>query len=208
MIDGPLPAALLAVAIALSLGHETARVAHRNKLVADSGTWWLASAATAALTGAVATALASSRSTTELIVAVPLVVFALPAVVVDAHEQRLPDALTYPLTISTAALVASIAAVDPAAALRAAAAAAAITVGALLLKVICSDVIGWGDVKLLPGLAAVLGWSSWGTVLAAVALSVVFIAAQSAATAMLGRRSPVPYGPAFLAGLVGALLGA
>jgi leader peptidase (prepilin peptidase)/N-methyltransferase len=208
VIDGPLPAAVLAVAIALSLGRETARVAHCNMLGAELGSRWLASAAAAALTGAVATALASSRSATELIVAVPLVVFAMPAVVVDAHEQRLPDALTYPLTISTAAVVASIAAVDPAAALRAAAAAAAVTMGALLLKVICSEVIGWGDVKLLPGLAAVLGWSSWNAVLAAIALWVVFIAAQSAIAAMLGRRSPVPYGPAFLAGLVGALLGA
>jgi leader peptidase (prepilin peptidase)/N-methyltransferase len=206
VIAGPVSSAYLAVVVTLSLGPETIRAAHRTMLVAESGRCWLASAATAAMTGVIATALASSCSATELVVAVPLMVFALPAVVVDAHEQRLPDALTCPLMMSTSAIVVLVSAVDPMSGLRAAAATAAVTAGALLLKVISSDVIGWGDVKLLPSLAAALGWSGRDMVLAAVVLWVVLIATQSAISSTLGKRSPVPYGPALLAGVVGALV--
>jgi leader peptidase (prepilin peptidase)/N-methyltransferase len=206
VIASPLFAAGLAGAMALSLGQATIRAAHHNLAVAEPGRWRLVSAATAAMAGVVAVALVSSRSAMGLLVGVPLLVFALPATVVDAHEQRLPDSLTCPLAISTTSIVVLGSLVDPTPGLRAASAAAAVITGAVLLKMISTDVVGWGDVKFVPSLAAVVGWSGWGAVVDAIALWVVFIAAQSALASMVGPRGPVPYGPAFLAGVVGALV--
>jgi leader peptidase (prepilin peptidase)/N-methyltransferase len=208
VFTGPMPSACIAVAMALSVGQETVRVAHQNVVLPGFGRERHVGAAATAIAGTLAIALICSCTATELLIAAPLVVFALPAVVVDAHEQRLPDALTWPLATATSMVVAAASAVEPAAGLRAAAAAGAVAAAAVFLKVIRSDVIGWGDVKLVPSLAAVLGWADWDVLLSGVALWVVFIAVQAAVVSILGRGGSVPYGPALLAGVVGALLAA
>ncbi|MFC4945816.1 prepilin peptidase [Pseudonocardia sp. GCM10023141] len=147
------------------------------------------------------------------IILIPLVLIGGAATVVDVHERRLPDALTIPLVWLTAVVVtvAAILGHDGAAALRSLLTAAGITSVALVVKLVQTAAVGWGDIKLLPTVGAVLGW--WD----ATALGVILWALLIGAAALLRNRRPadgyngsaggpvVPYGPALLAGTLVAV---
>lgn len=120
---------------------------------------------------------------------------------IDLAVQRLPDVLTLPACGGTLLLLAAAAlAGEPGSLGRAAAAAVVITAAFLLLALFAS--MGLGDVKLAPGIGALLGWTSWtnlwwGTVTG------FFLGAVCAATLLAagrGRRTQVAFGPFMLIG--------
>ena len=130
---------------------------------------------------------------TEMVVLLPLAVLGSAAAVVDAREGRLPDAVTAPLlgcTLIAALAVGGVAAVP---------AAAAGAIGAGLLKVIASEAVGWGDVKLVPTLVVVLGHH--GVVAQGAVLACVLVLLTAGGVGLTDRRTRnvvVPYGPALV----------
>jgi leader peptidase (prepilin peptidase)/N-methyltransferase len=80
-------------------------------------------------------------------------------------------------------------------------------VGALASKTIRTAMLGWGDVKLLLGLAATLGWWNGDAIFLALLLwaGSILVAAVIVALRTGNRQRIVPYGPALLAGTLGAL---
>lgn len=78
---------------------------------------------------------------------------------------------------------------------------------AFLAMLVAPQLLGWGDLKLLPSLGAALGCHGPEAVLHAVVLWLVLIAVTAVAVAVRGRES-VPYGPALVLGTVAALAGA
>lgn len=144
--------------------------------------------------------LALSLPAREAIVLLPLTVLGCAAAVVDAREGRLPDRLTTPVLGCT--LLVTLIVGD----LTAIAAAATGAAGAVLLKLVASAAIGWGDVKLVPTLALVLAHDD------AVAEGVLLIAAMVVLTAVVvglagarARAEVVPYGPALVFGTIAAV---
>lgn len=141
----------------------------------------------------------------------PLLVLGVAAAVVDAVEQRLPDPLTAGLGITALAVAGahSVLAATPEPVIRGLLAASTVTGLALLVKLTSPGAVGWGDVKLLPGLAAVLGSWRWEALFAAVVLWALFLAATTAGAACARGKAwstPVPYGPALLVGTLAALV--
>lgn len=99
---------------------------------------------------------------------------------VDLARHRLPDAITYPVMVLTAALclavAPSLAPADTAAALmRSLLAALAAGAAFALMALLAPASMGWGDVKLVVSLGALTGLLSWDALL--VALVVAFVAA-------------------------------
>ena len=130
---------------------------------------------------------------------------------VDLAVHRLPDRVTYPAAaVCTAALTADAAVLGSwGALLRALAAAGAAFAVAALLAALAPEGLGFGDVKLLALLGLVLGWLSWGVLLAGIFLglltgAVVSIVLLVSGTA--GWRTAVPFGPPLLTGAVLALV--
>lgn len=135
----------------------------------------------------------------DTVVLLPLAMLGCAAAVVDAREGRLPDAVTAPLLGCT--LIAALAVGD----LAAVPAAAAGAIGAGLLKVVASEAVGWGDVKLVPTLVVVLahhGVVAQGAVLACVL--VLLTAGAVGLTDSHPRNVVVPYGPALVFGTIAA----
>ncbi|WP_159073081.1 prepilin peptidase [Kitasatospora fiedleri] len=127
---------------------------------------------------------------------------------VDAAVKRLPDALTLPLFLGTAALV-PLADHRPAVWLRCALAAGVLGLLFLLLALLAP--MGLGDAKLAPSLGAVLGLAGWRTVYGG--LFAMWAVAALWAVALLalrraGRRSELAFGPAMLLGTLAAVLAA
>lgn len=202
-------AALVAVVAGLLLAPAVATLAHRS-MSRPSPPSFLTGATVAAVAGVSASAAITGATVAGVVVGLPLIVFGLAAAIVDMREQRLPDALTGPLLLTTIAVIsaATVAGADPAAALRSIAVAGAVTAGALTLKVVASASIGWGDVKLMPSLGAALGWWRSDAVLTAVLLWMVLIGITAAIVSyrQRSRAAVVPYGPALLVGTFGALV--
>ena len=217
-------------AAALLLGPPALWLAHAHQL-RPTRLGWATTAATTAATGllaaAVALAAVAPAGEAGAAVAVPMLAIGLPAALVDAHEQRLPDALTAPLlatTLLTAAVTSAVTG-DWRAGLRGVLVAVLLSGAALAVKGVRPGVIGWGDIKLLPSLGVVLGWAGWTTTVHATALWAILLLATALATAVFrtaaraGRRraagcagtepgggsSTVPYGPVLLAGVAAAL---
>lgn len=66
--------------------------------------------------------------------------------------------------------------------------------------------IGFGDVKLTAGLGLYLGWLDPGTAFRGLFLAAMVGAAMAAVALVRGRRSePIAFGPALVAGAVGAV---
>ena len=132
------------------------------------------------------------------------------AAVVDAHERRLPNALTAALgaalliTLPATALLTG----NPDGLLRALIGAVLAVVVALVVKAARASVIGWGDVKLLPSLVAALAWAGLSALAQGLVLWVVLLLATTAVWRVAGfdRSDAVPYGPALVLGTLGALL--
>jgi leader peptidase (prepilin peptidase) / N-methyltransferase len=148
----------------------------------------------------------------RLLLVAPIGVIGVAAALVDADERRLPNVLNAVLAAATAATLAyaTVVSGDTTAALRSVVAAAAAAGAAATVKAISPESIGWGDVKLLPTLAATLAWAGPATlyhgVLTWAALLVLTVMTWPALRG--DRRETVPYGPALVAGALGALLAA
>lgn len=188
---------LLGACTAALAGPAVLTLAQRTSLLSYApGPRDVASATTVA--GLTAT-LVLARQPAELAMLLPVIVLGGAAAVVDAREGRLPNALTGPLLLGSlvAVLVAGRSLIGVAAAVAL----------LLVLKMTAAAAVGWGDVKLLPSLVAVL------IVQDAVLTGIVLMALLVALSALLvglspGRRSAVvPYGPALVVGTLVAAVG-
>jgi Flp pilus assembly protein protease CpaA len=153
---------------------------------------------------------AAAASPVRAAIVLVVAVLGTAAAVVDAHERRLPNALTAALgaalliTLPATALLTG----NPDGLLRALIAAVLAVVVALVVKAARSSVIGWGDVKLLPSLAAALAWAGVSALAQGLVLWVVLLLVTTAVWRVAGfdRSDAVPYGPALVLGTLGALL--
>ena len=129
--------------------------------------------------------------------------------VIDLLEQRLPDALTlgsYPVLLVLLA-AAAIADGEPGALLRAVVTMAALA-GFYAALAVASGGVGLGDIKLIGALGLVLGYRGIRTTVTGVVLGLLCGAVLGVAVLMRRRggwRTPVPFGPALLAGALAAL---
>lgn len=137
------------------------------------------------------------------ILLLPLAVLGCAAAVVDAHEGRLPDVLTWPLMVMT--LLAGILTATGSGAVGAT--VLSLLAGgcvAVVMKAVISAGFGWGDAKLVPTLAVILVRHD------AIVTGIVSMSVLVAVTAFIvgiraaDRSALVPYGPAMVAGTVGA----
>jgi leader peptidase (prepilin peptidase)/N-methyltransferase len=198
------------LAVACSLGMTPVvlllaeRTTHRRRHLGLGET-----AAAAALVGLLLSTATAGRSAVEATALASVLAIALAAATVDTLEGRLPDELTAGLAIGAALAVLARSAVvgDIGPVLRASVAAGLLLAGCLILKVAADDAIGWGDVKFVPTLAAlVAAWRPDGLVVGAiVAVLLVELTAVGVAALERTRRTHVPYGPALLAGAVAGL---
>jgi len=152
---------------------------------------WIQTAATAALGGIAAALLLDGHIAAT---ALPLIALGPAAAVIDIHEGRLPDVLTGPMLVATVAL----AIVSGPVGWHGIALATIATLGLLGIKAVAPEVIGWGDVKLAPTVAIVLGQHA--ATLPGVVCIIGLIALTAAAMAVQTRAASVPYGPALLLG--------
>ncbi|MHA6783973.1 prepilin peptidase [Pseudonocardia saturnea] len=137
------------------------------------------------------------------ILLLPLAVLGCAAAVVDAHEGRLPDVLTWPLMVVTL-LVGIVTAKGSGAVAATVLSVLAGGCVAVLMKAAVSAGFGWGDAKLVPTLAVVLIRHE------TIATGIVSMSVLVAVTAFIvgiraaDRSALVPYGPAMVLGTVGA----
>lgn len=207
-MNPPTLAAVVAMVAGLIGAPAVAKLAHHN-LLRPSPPTFLIGATTAAAVGVSAAVVTTGGEVADVAVGVPLIVFGMAATIVDLREQRLPDALTGPLALTTIAVITAVAVVgdDAATALRSLAVAGVVTLCALMLKTVRSASVGWGDLKLMPSLGAALGWWRSDAVLTAALLWVLLIGVTAAISSyrLRSRSTVVPYGPALLMGTFGAL---
>ncbi|WP_300007391.1 prepilin peptidase [Pseudonocardia sp.] len=138
----------------------------------------------------------------RMVLLLPLAVLGCAAAVVDAHEGRLPDMLTWPLLLGT--LLAGILTAEGNGGVVTL--LSVLTGGgvAIVFKTVVSAGFGWGDAKLVPTLAVVLARHD------AVVAGIVAVTTLVAVTALLvgirraDRYALVPYGPAMVVGTLGA----
>lgn len=126
---------------------------------------------------------------------------------VDFAVLRLPDLLVVPTGVAVAALLALATAVtgDPAPLLRAVTAAALLGGAYGAFALLPGSVLGCGDVKLAAVLGGPLGWLGWPVALLGAVLPVVLGGLAALALLAAGRirgDTPVPFGPALVAGFV------
>ncbi|TQM11138.1 type IV leader peptidase family protein [Pseudonocardia kunmingensis] len=191
------PAATLAAVTGLAFGPVTLQLASATRAVPRANTR-LETVAVTVLVGLLATA--CNRVTLA-----PLIAVGVAAAVVDLDERRLPNPLTGTFALGTA-LAAIEAGAGPA---RSAAGIAALVLAvAVVVKAVHGEVLGWGDIKLLPSLAALLAVLDPPLTLVglvgATALLCVTLALFTAAGQ--GRGETVPYGPALVVGAFAAPL--
>jgi leader peptidase (prepilin peptidase)/N-methyltransferase len=165
-----------------------------------------------AVTALVCAALALATGTRpELAVWLLLAPAGVLLTLVDFRVQRLPDVLTLPLAALALALLGAATVLPEHAGRWRTALLAALVLGAgyFLLFLVNPDGMGFGDVKLAPGLGAVLGWYGWGTVvlgtftgfLLAGLYGLVLVLTRGAT-----RRTAIPFGPFLIAGAYAGLL--
>ncbi|WP_235922137.1 prepilin peptidase [Lentzea tibetensis] len=131
--------------------------------------------------------------------------------VIDVIEHRLPSRLIAVGYLLLLALFGFAAVVrdNGAAMVRAAASMGVVFVVYLVLAVATNGGLGAGDVKLAGLLGLALGWLSWSAVLAGIVVGLFYGAVAGALLMALGKatpRSPIPLGPAMLAGAFTAVL--
>jgi leader peptidase (prepilin peptidase)/N-methyltransferase len=137
-----------------------------------------------------------------------LVSFALPAVLVDARLQYLPEVLTWPCLAGVLALCLSQAAADSSSATVVRTVLAGLAVAVLFRVLVSAAGVGRGDLSLAPSLGVVLGYVSWNAVLVGIAAGFCIAGLGVAASMVARRRGPsgqVPFGPPLLAGAILAL---
>lgn len=137
----------------------------------------------------------------------------LPALVIglllaraDLRTGRLPDRLVSLLAV---ALVLPVLGRPAAELLRGLAATILVFSLYFVLALLPGDGLGFGDVKLAAVLAFGLGVRGWDTVLLGLALPPLIIGPTAlvlVATRRLGRRDPLPFGPALIGGAIAAVV--
>ncbi|MGW8565495.1 prepilin peptidase [Isoptericola sp. NPDC055881] len=130
--------------------------------------------------------------------------------VVDARTHRLPNALTYPATAATAALLLLAAAATGAwdAALRAVLGAVVLGGAYLVLHLVNPAGLGRGDVKLAVLLGLVTAWAGWPVLWAGLVLPFLLggaVALVLLVTRRAGRGTAMAFGPYMLVGAALAL---
>ena len=157
--------------------------------------------------GVVGAAAGSRLDVVHAVGLLPVVVLGGAAALVDAHERRLPDALTGCLTAVVAVTITLAAVGGNNDGRRAMYGFVTGLVLAVTGKWLSDRAVGWGDVKLTPSLAACLAWSSWWTVyLGLLTWAVLILVTAGLLTVRSGRAVVVPYGPAMVAGTLNAVL--
>jgi leader peptidase (prepilin peptidase)/N-methyltransferase len=131
--------------------------------------------------------------------------------VVDFKVQRLPDALTLSLAAAALALLGVAAAVPEHAGDWLTALFGALALGGayFVLFLINPNGMGFGDVKLVLGLGAVLGWYGWSVVFLGTFAGFLFGALYGAGLVVArraGRKTSIPFGPFLIAGAYAGLL--
>lgn len=145
-----------------------------------------------------------------LSVLLPVALVGVLLAAVDLAVLRLPDVVVLPTALIVAALLAVAAAVtgEPGPMVRALAAAGVLGAAYALLALLPGSAMGFGDVKLAAVLGAPLGWLGWPAVLLGGVLPVLLggVAALGLlATGRIRRDTPVPFGPALVAGFLVAI---
>lgn len=169
------------------------------------GRTWLAATAVTAVAAALAT-----LPTVFALAALPLLVIAIPAAIIDATEHRLPNALTigFGITAVAALAVLSLTTGQWDSWIRACLAAAAYA-ALLLTQFMIGASLGPGDVKYAFGLGCYLGWCGWEWWFAGVLLGFLLFAAAAAVNLVLRRwtvHHRAPLGPAMLVGTLVVLV--
>lgn len=177
---------------------------HSHLRMAPGRTWL---AATAVMAGAITLAILPIEFA---LAALPLLVIAVPAAVIDATEHRLPNALTIGFGITAVAALAVLALITGQwdSWIRACLAASAYA-ALLLAQFLIGASLGPGDVKYAFGLGCYLGWCGWEWWFAGVLLGFLLFAAAAAFNLALRRwtlHHRAPLGPAMLAGTVITLI--
>lgn len=131
--------------------------------------------------------------------------------VIDTEHHRLPDRLVLPTYVAGEALLLAAATVTGTfeAWVRALLAAAAVFAVFLLLALISPEGFGFGDVKLGGLLGMYLGWLGWDRVVLGVLAGFLIgtvLALVLIVTRRASLRTPVPFGPALLAGALVAVV--
>lgn len=136
-----------------------------------------------------------------------LFAFALPAVLVDARVQYLPEVLTWPCLAGVTALCLAQAGAEHSAAIAVRVVLAGVAV-AVVFRVLVLVGFGFGDVSFAPSIGVVLGFVSWNAVVAGIAAGFCIAGLYVVAGMAARRRAPtgqVSFGPAMLTGAVLAL---
>lgn len=145
-----------------------------------------------------------------VVVYVPL---AIALSVVDVREHRLPNRLVLALTAAVLLVLASTAALSSAArpsCLSALVLGAVVAVLGIVVALLAPSLIGMGDAKVAPIIAAVCALLGADAVLAAV-LGVAVVGGLIGIIALARTRDPrtrIPYGPVLLAAPLWGVLGA
>ncbi|MEV4754026.1 prepilin peptidase [Micromonospora sp. NPDC049559] len=171
-----------------------------------AGPWWAAFAG-AGVFGLLALARPADPA---LPVFLAVAAVGLPLATVDLTCLRLPDPLVATAAITGGAGLAGVALTAGTAdqLLRALAAAACCLVGYAVLALLPGSRLGFGDVKLAGVLGLPLGWLGWSPLLVGVALPHLLTGALALALLLTGRAArgtPLPLGPALLAGALFAV---
>lgn len=131
----------------------------------------------------------------------------LPLAWIDVACLRLPDPLVGAAAIGIVAILGGVSVADDSYGALVRAVLAGLILGGvyLLIALLPGGNLGMGDVKLAAVLGLLLGWLGWGAVLLGAVLPHL-ISGPVAMVLLLrgdaGRRSPLPLGPALLAGAV------
>lgn len=174
-----------------------------------SGTWLAmrAHAVSSAVLTVVLAGLAASTLRSDVALLVTLIALApvlAPIAVIDASTQVIPDPLVeVGLIVVTVSLLGASMAAHTASGLGLAV-VAGLLVGTVYLALWRVTGLGLGDAKLAAVLALVAGWTGWQTVVAFIILSHLVVVPVVLWRLARGRRAPVAFGPALVAGLYGA----
>jgi len=154
--------------------------------------------------------LAATASPPQVAIVMVVATLGTAAALVDAHERRLPNLLTATLGAALLVTVTATAVLTGNAEglLRASVAAVVTVIVALVVKVARPGMLGWGDVKLLPSLAAALAWTGVSALAQGFVGWIVLLLATATVwrIARFDKADTVPYGPALVLGTLGALL--
>ncbi|MFI6082743.1 prepilin peptidase [Streptomyces sp. NPDC051217] len=150
----------------------------------------------------------------ELAVWLLLAPFAVLLALVDRNVHRLPDQLTLPLAVASAALLGITALLPDDGGSWSTALLGGLALGAcyFVLFLINPNGMGFGDVKLALSLGVVLGWYGWVVLFVGAFAGFLFGSLYGLGLMILrraNRKSAIPFGPFMITGaLLGLVLGA